>query len=253
MYFCTIPSLAHLMTKLLFLFVLFTQLAWAQFNDSTFYHLGYSGLGIINKTNDANSYNLNNGLRFNVNKKKISINITNSWIYGRQQTLLEDKLTNNDFSSILDFDFLKSTQTIYYWGLASFDKSFSLKINDREQAGLGIGYHLVKRDNMAFTLSDGLLYERNDLYDAEAKELIRNSFRIKFRYSFRHFISLDGTDYIQHSLADPNDYIIKSVTNFSFKLHKLLSFTTSATYNKLNITGKENLLINFGLTLEKYF
>ena len=66
-------------------------------------------------------------------------------------------------------------------------------------------------------------------------------------------IVLDGTDFLQNSLSKSDDYIVKLISNLSFKLNKLLSLTSSATYNKLNLTQKENLLITFGLSLEKYF
>jgi hypothetical protein len=69
----------------------------------------------------------------------------------------------------------------------------------------------------------------------------------------REIITLDGSDFLQHSLDDGSDYIIKSNTNLSVKLLKWLSVTASVTYNKLNATRRENLLVNYGLTFERYF
>lgn len=80
---------------------------------------------MINKTNDGRSYVLNNGLIFNINKKRTELSSNNSWIYGRQN----DVLINNDFSSVLNFDLLQNVRRLYYWGLASFTTSYSLKIN----------------------------------------------------------------------------------------------------------------------------
>jgi hypothetical protein len=96
----------------------------AQNPDTSVYHLTHSTTGFVNRTTDGNSYLVNNNLRFNISKKRISTNSTNSWVYGSQ----ESGLTNNDFSSTLDFNLFKSVSKFYYWGLATYDKSYSLKI-----------------------------------------------------------------------------------------------------------------------------
>jgi hypothetical protein len=226
----------------------------AQFNDTTNYYVNFSSTGIINKTNDKDSYLLNNHLKFSLYKKRASINTTHSLVYGEQQ----NKLTNRDLASTLDFNLFKTLQHFYYWGLGGYEKNFSLKINNRFQAGLGIGYNVVDRKNALVVVSDGILYEKSDLFDnAEAGrnryETFRNSFRIKFRFLVGNAVTIDGTDFLQHSLSNGQDYIIRSNTNLSVKLMRWLSFTTSVTYNKLNQTRRENLLISFGLTLERYF
>jgi hypothetical protein len=208
----------------------------AQFNDTTNYYVNFGSTGIINKTNDRDSYLLNNHFKFSLYKKHV---------------------TNRDLTSALDFN-LYERQQFYYWGLASYERSFSLRINNRLQAGLGLGYSVVDRENALVVISDGILYEKSDLYDnAEAGrnryETVRNSFRIKFRFLVGNTVTIDGTDFLQHALSDGHDYIIRSNTNLSVKLLRWLSFTTSVTYNKLNKTRRENLLISFGLTLEKYF
>ncbi len=65
-------------------------------------------------------------------------------------------------------------------------------------------------------------------------------------------VSLDATGFLQQSFTDAEDYIIKTNSSLSVKLNKWLSLVTNVTYNKLNRTRKENLLLNFGLTVEKY-
>jgi hypothetical protein len=98
-------TISRLLTRSIYTFLLAMmglccQNALAQFNDTTFYHTGYTSSGSINKTKDGTAYLLNNGLRFNVKRKDISLNFNNSWVYGRQQ----GDLTNNDFSTTLDFN-----------------------------------------------------------------------------------------------------------------------------------------------------
>jgi hypothetical protein len=236
------------------LFTLNAIASIAQFNDSTNYFISLNSTGIINKTNDRNSWILNNNLKFSLYRKQISLNSSTGFIYGEQQQLL----SNRDFTSALDFNHYLANRSIYFWGLASYEKNFSLKIDNRLQAGLGIGYNVVDRASAIITLSDGILYESSDLRQTTETtngdyETLRNSFRLKFRFIIAERITIDGSDFLQHSLANRADYIIRSQTNFSLKLMKWLSFTTGITYNKISLTSRENLLINFGLSLERYF
>jgi hypothetical protein len=227
--------------------------AYGQFNDTIHYYTNFNSTGVVNRTNDGSSYVFNNGIKFNFYRQHFSINTNTNWIYGRQP----ERLTNNDFTSALDANIFKSQRHIYYWALASYDKSYSLKINYRVQSGFGVGYYVMDKKNFVVQISDGILYDKGDLYDNEASrndyQIIRNSFRFKYRFIFKERIVLEGSDFLQHSLKDQHDYIIKSNTNLSLKMSKWLSFTTALTYNKLSLTRRENLLLNFGLTLERYF
>lgn len=225
----------------------------AQFNDSITHYVYYGSSGTFNKTNDGNSFVLNNNGKFTLEKKKVSFHSINTWIYGEQSGVL----INNDFSSVLDCDILKKQQKFYYWAIGTFDKSFSLKINHRFQAGGGLGYNLLKKEHASIVVSDGLIYEQADLTDNELGHLNydvwRNSFRIKYHWTIHNILVLDGSGFLQPSLSSGNDNIIKSTTTFSLKIKKWLSFTSSLTYNKITLTGRENLLMTYGLVMEKYF
>jgi hypothetical protein len=226
---------------------------FGQFNDTTNYYINYASTGIVNKTNEGNSYILNNNIRFNIYKRSISLSTTHGWVYGKQR----DNLTNNDFISVADVNLFKNERHLYYWALGNFEKSYSLKTNYRFQAGGGVGYYVIDRENFVIQISDGILYEKSDLYDIETSKLdyetVRNSFRVKFRFTAGGIFTIEGSDFLQHSLYDVKDYIIKSNTQVSLKLKKWLSFTVALNYNKLSVTSRENLLCNFGLALEKYF
>lgn len=227
--------------------------AIAQFNDSIHHQLKYAATGIFNKTNDGRSFVLNNAVSFTVNKKKITLNSSNAWIYGRQGA----DLTNNDFSSGLNFDLLKNMQRLYYWGLATFTTSYSLKINHQFQAGAGIGYNIFNRKDLELVVSDGILYETSDLQltpqTRDEYNTFRNSFRVKYRWEIKDRLVLDGSHFWQPSLSAFDDYIIRSSTSLTLKLRKWLGITTAVNYNKLSRTRRENVLINFGLTAETFF
>lgn len=227
--------------------------AFCQFSDSVNHYIGYAATGTINKTNDGNSYVFTNALKFNINKKDIAFNSTTNYIYGQQRR----RLTNNDFSSALDFNLYKTFPHFYYWGLAGYDRSYSLKINNRLQSGLGAAYKLIDKRTGSLNLSDGILFEYGDINANDTTRrvyrIFRNSLRIRFRWVIRELVILDGNNFLQSSLSDGNDYNIRSVTSLSFKLVKWLNFTTAANYNRLHATGRETLLITFGLTTDKYF
>lgn len=248
------PQNCHLLK--VFLFVLITALAKradAQFNDSTNYHTAFLSSGSINKTNDGTAYLLNNALRFNLKKKDVSLNFTNNWIYGRQK----GSLSNNDFSTALDFNLYKTFPHFFYWGLANYNTSYSLKINNQLLAGVGIAYSFFDTPNTYLNISNGILFDKSDLMLAnnlrDNYETYRNSFRLQFRFNISDRVVFDGSSFLQNSLQRESDYIIRSTTNLSFKLQKWLSLTTSLNYNRLNRTDSENLLFTYGLTLEKWF
>lgn len=239
--------------RFLLLLMLAATVATAQFNDSIAYYAYLNSTGTFNKTNDLRSAVFNNVVRFSVSKQITSINTTNSWLLGRQSGVK----INNDFSSVLEADFLKKTNKIYYWALGTFDKSFSLKIDHRFQVGAGPAWTIVNQKNLLLVVSDGILYERADLTDAELGQLNydtwRNSFRFKYRCDITEVVILDGSFFFQPSLSEWEDQIVKSSTTLAFKIRKWLSLTSALTYNHVTLTGRENLLVTYGIILENYF
>ena len=237
---------------LTFLFSFIGVFVHAQYTDSTQHYLMFSANGVLNKTNESRSYVLNNNLRFGIRKRTVSLNTAAGWIYGATNK----NLTNNDFTGALDFNIFTRNKHFYYWGLATYDKSVSLKINDRVQVGAGAAYSIIESPTLYLNLSDGIIFENNDLIMPDGKpdlySTFRNSFRLRYRFSHKIFV-LDGTHFLQNSVTDISDYVVKSISSFSLKLNRFISINSTLTYNKLNRTKRENLLLTFGFTLEKYF
>lgn len=225
----------------------------AQFNDTVQHNIGYTATGIINQTNQGNSFVMNNAAKFNTRKKNKFFNSNAAWVYGRQNS----QLTNNDVSATMDFDIYGKFPRLYYWGLAAYDKSYSLKINDRFQAGLGPGYNLLDKKDASFVISDGILYEYSDVQDTVSSHdqyrTVRNSLRIKYHFVWKGLIIFDGVQFWQPSLPVQSDYIIKSTNSLSIKLKKWLNLTSSMIYNKMNRTRSKNLLFTIGLSADYYF
>jgi hypothetical protein len=225
----------------------------AQFTDSTNYVVGYTSTGSINKTNDGQSYLLNNAVKFGVRKKTFSLNFNNNWIYGKQDA----QLTNNDFSSSLDFNLYSKSPQFFYWGLANYNTSKSLKINNQLLAGAGLAYSLYDREGAYLNISDGILFDSSDLILTnevrDVYQTYRNSLRVVFKFSISSFIVLNNSTFYQPSLDRKNDYIFKSNSGLAFKVNQWLSLTTAFNYNRVSRTDRENLLFTYGLSFERYF
>jgi hypothetical protein len=228
---------------------------FSQFNDTVNYYANFSGTGNLNRTNTTGTtFLLNNAFQFQINKKKVSLSSMASHVYGRNPTLK----TNDDYLAILNLDILKGVQKFYYWGLTSYEKSFSLKVDNRFQAGAGVAYTFVNNAKANLDVSDGFLFETVALSIPDQRgqtsyQTARNSLRVKYRFLIKDIFRFDGINFYQPSLSDGTDYILKLRESFSIKLYKWLSFTTSFNYNRQNITATENLLFTYGLTMEKYF
>ncbi|MDB5111277.1 MAG: hypothetical protein JWR67_2391 [Mucilaginibacter sp.] len=225
------------------------RLVFAQFNDTTHYHANLNTTGSINRADGDNSYLLNNVFNFGIKEKSITLNSSNNWVYGKQN----NTETNNDFSSSLFINLFKTFPHFYYWGLLNYNTSYSLKINNQLLAGLGVAYSVVDQKNIYINFSDGVLFDQSDLLVNEVYHTYRNSFRFVFHFSFNDVVVVDGSNFLQNSFSRSNDYIIKSIITASFRLRKWISLTTAFNYNKMNITQSQNLLLTYGLTLDKYF
>jgi hypothetical protein len=227
---------------------------FSQFSDSVHYYINISGTGNINKTSTGTDYLLNNELRFQADKKIFSINSMASYIYGKNPT----SKTNDDIVAMLNLDILKGVRKFYYWGLAGYEKSFSLQLDSRFQAGAGVGYVFVNKPKANLEISDGVLYETTDLavvdeHERTSYQTARNSLRLKYRFIIKEIFSVDGVNFFQSSLFDGRDYIIKLNNNLAVRLYKWINLTASFNYNRLNATSTENLYLTYGLTFEKYF
>ncbi len=134
--------------------------------------------------------------------------------------------------------------------------SFSLKINNQTQAGIGIAYSIVDKKNSYISVSDGVLYDVGNLtVDTThySYNTYRNSLRLLFHFNVKDIFLFDANGYLQNSFQQGTDYIIKTNTTLTIKVRKWLGFTTSVSYNRMNITESENLLFTYGLTIDKYF
>lgn len=233
--------------------VLISRTAFGQFNDSINHYLYIGSTGTFSKTNDLASYVLANNIKFTVSKKRFSFHTANSWVYGKQS----DIKSNNDFSSLAEFDFLKNEKRLYYWGNATFDKSYSLKIDYRYQTGAGVGFNIVQNPKLLLNVTEGFIFENGSLIDKDLGErdydVWRNSARFKYRWVIQDIIVLDGFVLYQPSISTSHDTIFKTATTLSIKVRKWLSLSSAFTYNEITLTDRRNLIITYGVVMERFF
>jgi hypothetical protein len=234
-------------TFTLFLLLTINQ-AYAQSKRDSVVEAALNATGSLNKTNTASAYLLNNALNLRVKADSLSFNANAAWLYGKQN----GTLTNNDFSAVVYADLHTHIRHFYYWALYNYNTSYSLKINSQALAGAGIAYGIIDHKKAWLNVSDGLVYDQSDLLTADVYHTWRNSFRLMFHFETR-FFTLNGADFFQNSLSNGGDYIIRTTTTAGLKLQSWLSFTTSLTYNKMNITHSYNTIYTYGITIDQYF
>ena len=225
----------------------------AQYTDSTHYFFGYAFTGSINKTDDGTANLLNNAVKLGMKKKSVSMNFNNSYVYGKQN----GQLTNDDISSAFDINLYKTFPHFNYWGLANFNKSFSLKVNQQWLAGLGVAYSIIDKEHAYLNISDGILIDHSDLIledgTADKYETLRNSFRFNYNFVIKDKIVFNGSNFIQNSLSNKNDFNIKTTNRLGLKFNKWLNLNAQLDYNRVNRNRRENLLLSYGLSFERYF
>ena len=234
-------------------FILCNSAAQAQFTDSTTHLFRFSAAGNLNRSNNTAAYLLNNDARFSIQNKRTTLNTMAAWLYGEQGSTL----TNNDFISTTDFNLYIDSSNLYYWALANYTTSFSLKISNQLQGGLGVGYNVVNKDNAWLNISEGIIYESSNLTtgnpELDRYQTFRNSLRLAYKFTIQKAVTFSGSNFVQHALGDASDNIIRTNNSLSVKLNTWMSIGTTITYNRFRRTGTENLLFAYGLMAEKYF
>lgn len=236
-----------------FVFSFGVQSASSQFSDSVPHFIQFKSTGIVNQTNTGSSYVLSNSLHFNTLKKNFSLNTAAGWVYGANQ----QSVSNNDLTTHADVNFTRPLKKISYWGLANFDKILSLRVNYRLQAGAGVSYDFIDSPYLRINVSNGILYEAADIKESNTENrsysIPRNSFRLLYKWKLQNRFTLSGVHFYQPSILSIQDYIIQSSSNISMKIYQWLSLNVTLVYNRASNTNRENLLLTYGIGLEKYF
>lgn len=244
------------MNKSLWIAFLFTISTFTYAQEDTLKHTIRTNLsGSINRVSDGQTFLLKNSLGYSFSHKRIVLNTRAEMVFGESL----ESVTNRDYQLGADFNvYFNDAQKWYAWGLLNELTSYSLKINNQFQGGVGIAWKAIKTDNFYLNISDGIIYEHSDITTSEGDELIystfRNSLRVNFRYNSKEDkIVFRSSNFWQPSLQYSGDYIISSNTELNFKLYKWLHLNTTLQYNQVSRTGKENLLFTYGILVSHKF
>jgi len=221
-------------------------------SDSIRYHLMVTSTGSFNQSDKASTYLMNNAMRLNAVHRLFSVNVFGSYVYG----LSGKSLTNNDVIASVDGNYYLQHSRFFLWILVNYTSSYSLQIKGLFQSGAGIAYDFIKTKDNRLNLSDGIIYEKDNLYIDTAFDIystFRNSFRFAFKWTIINKVVFEGSNFLQNSFSDKNDYIIRSNLALLLNLNKWLSLSSAFIYNRFNRTGRQNILLTYGLRIEKDF
>lgn len=226
--------------------------------DTAHFHYNYAGTGTLNNTNYMKSFVVSNALKLSLLEQSSAINFTNNFVYGKENSAL----TNKDLTSSLDIGIYKTLKHFYYWGMANYTTSVSLLIHEQEQIGLGPGYNLIDKKTAVLLVSEGAIYEKDNLYDSlyavtgdiyqhDIYHEFRNSFHLLYHWVIKGKYTFDGSGFIQNNFSNWGDYNLRVNAAVSIKLQKWLALTAAAAYNEFTRTRSRNTLVTFGLTVQR--
>jgi hypothetical protein len=240
--------------RVLFFLIAISMNIYAQQQSDTLYqYLNLTATGTYNETEINRSYLFSNSLNYSIKKKKIKSDLQSRWLFGKER----QQLTNNDLYNSFNLNWYKFSPNFNYWLLFNYNNIFSLKVNNQIQYGVGVAYDLVHQTNFNFNISDGLINEHSDIYLMDTLrtvyQVLRNSLRLQLKINFGERFRFSSVSFLQSSLKNENDYILKEESTLSYMLKKWLSLTTRFTYDRINYIGREDLFITYGLTFERQF
>ena len=220
--------------------------------DSIKYHLSVASTGSFNQSEKATTYLMNNAVRLNAANRLFSVNVFGSYVYGTSGK----SLTNNDVIGSIDGNYYLQHSKFFLWILINYTSSYSLQIKGLFQSGAGLAYNFIKTKDNRLNLSDGIIYEKDNLFLDSAFDIystFRNSLRLAFKWTIINKVIFEGSNFLQNSFSDKNDFIIRSNLTLLVNLNKWLGITSNFIYNRFNRTGRQNILLTYGLKIEKDF
>ena len=157
--------------------------------DSNKREIDYTSSGSVNKTQKGTSYLLTNFIGGTFKKNTTITSVGSSFIYGKQNLIQ----TNKDFAGFINIDLFKSPQfnKIYYWYLMDYNNSYSLKVFNELQTGVGEAYLFINNKNIKLSFSDGIIFDQSNVVLNNNKiyhQTYRNSLKLKIHFSINELI-----------------------------------------------------------------
>ena len=224
-------------------------------SDTLQYKLGLANTGILNHTRLLNAYTLSNTVKLGIKGRKTELDAAANYTYG----VTDNELVNNDFTGNLSGNrYVFADRRFYIWGLGAYESSYSLGVASRTQVGGGIAWSPIDSPRAYLNFSEGVLVETANIRQPDGNtvtnQTLRNSFRFRFRFASEgDRVVFEGTNSIQNSFKDFNDYLLRLNNALTVKVYKGIGLTAAVAYNKITATDRENLLLTLGFKVDYIF
>ncbi|MCU0446072.1 MAG: DUF481 domain-containing protein [Microscillaceae bacterium] len=156
-------------------------------------------------------------------KGLFSLEMNPRYAYGEQN----GNVAERDFFTDFNFDVFHP-KSVYGFGLGILETSNLRAIDLRLLGGLGIGFHILRRPNAAFSITNALIYESTDFRTNRDILTFRNSTRLKGKYTlFHNRLKINHLVFIQPSVQESDNIRWSANLGIELPLHKLLSLRTA--------------------------
>ena len=167
------------------------------------------------------------------------------WIYVNYFNRTENKRpTIKDFSWGFFYDYILTQRTFlwsYYQGEHYYDNSYNVL-----QISQGIGFYALNAKKCFIGINNGFIYK-----NIEGKSEYRYNFRIKSRFTSKHFY-LETYNYFQPEFVNVQNYNFISFNTFTYRINKFFNFKAYHWLTWNNITQTPFQYVILGISLENW-
>jgi hypothetical protein len=178
-------------------------------------------------------------------KEIFSLEMNPRYAYGKQN----GNIAERDFFSDFNFDVFNH-RVVYGFGLGILEISNLRAIDLRLLGGLGIGFHILRKPNANFSITNALIYESTNFRNNQDILTFRNSVRFKGKYSlFHNRLKISHLAFIQPSIQDIENVRWSANLGIEIPLHRLLSLRTAFTNSYESIVAENRKRNDFAWTI----
>jgi hypothetical protein len=182
--------------------------------------------------------------------KVVELDIHPRFAFGEQNKQLAENEPYID--AMLNFFHQKK---VYAFAMTNLEASNLRGINFRWLGGLGVGWHIIRKEKVKLSLTNLILHEGTDFREANAPDIIlwRNSTRLKGQYNiFKNRLTFKHWLYFQPSFTAKN-FRWNGIFSLEFPIYKNIQFRVNFedVYESIVPEGRKNTdrFLTLGLSL----
>ncbi len=182
--------------------------------------------------------------------KRFKLSSTPSFVYGRQNFLLNEREWFGDFRTTY-----RHEERVYYLAFGSFERSNLRKILSRWIVAAGAGVKIVNRPKAYLSLTNVLLHENTDYLELNDISVWRNSARLFGTYTLNDHLTISHSTFWQPALNKRGNVRWSGSVSVQIKMTNALSLrsTLANSYESVVVPGRvrDDLRWTMGLIYEK--